>query len=121
MPLTDHLRVDSVGGVLVVTLLDHELRSDLVEQIRPQALRLLDEGHRRVLIDLQHVAFLESTALGLIIQLGAKLSRMSGKLALCGARPDVARLFKAPLFPFAIDLYADRDSALQMLNASRAF
>lgn len=115
--LSDHLQTETVGETLIVTVMDRELRSDLVEVVRPQALRLLDGSHRQVLLDLQHVAFLESTALGLIIQLGSKLSKLGGRLVLCGAHPDVARLFTGPpMFPFAIEMYPDRTAALEKRN-----
>ena len=115
--LTDHLKTETVGETLIVTMMDRELRGDLVETVRPHALRLLDGSHRRVLLDMQHVAFLESTALGLIIQLGSKLSKLGGRLVLCGARPDVARLFTGPpVFPFAIEIYPDCAAALQRWN-----
>lgn len=115
--LIDHLQTETVGETLVVTVMDRELRSDLVEIVRPHVLRLLDGSHRRVLLDLQHVAFLESTALGLIIQLGSKLSKLGGRLVLCGARSDVARLFTGPpMFPFAIEMYPDRPAALEIWN-----
>ena len=115
--LTDHLTTETVGDTLLVTIMDRELRGDVVEFVRPHALRLLDGLHRRVLLDLQHVAFLESTALGLIVQLGSKLSKLGGRLGLCGARPDVARLFTGPpMFPFAVEMYPDRAAALQKWN-----
>lgn len=119
--LADHLQAETVGDVLVITFLDRELRSQLVEALRPHALQLLGGGHRNVLLDLSNVTFLESTALGLIIQLGSRLSAKGGRLELCGAHPDVARLFTGPpLLPFSFVLYPDRAAALQKLNAQPA-
>lgn len=117
--LAEHLQVETVGDVLVVTFLDPELRMMLVESLRPHVLRTLDASQRKVLLDLRHVTFLESTALGLIVQVGAKLSRMGGRLVLCNVDPDVARLFTGPpLFPLAIDICPDRDAALRKLGGS---
>ena len=108
-----HLRIEHRDGATVVSLLDREVRGGTVEVLRPSLLNLIDEGSRRVVLNLEHVAFLESSALGLIIQLGTKLSNIGVRLHLCGANADVRRLFTGPpLLPYGFPLFADADSAV---------
>lgn len=99
--------------VVVVTLLDAELRSDNVETLRPALLSLVDDGDLRMVLNLGHVTFLESMALGLIVQLGSKLSHLGGWLHLCGVQPEMRRLFIGPpLLPIGFPLFADVSDAV---------
>ncbi|MCA9115593.1 MAG: STAS domain-containing protein [Planctomycetaceae bacterium] len=111
------LQVEEEQGVTVLTPLDQELRMDNVDAMRPQVVQLLDAGPpARLLFDLQHVRFLSSSGLGLIVQMAVRVSQHHGKFAVCGADPQIVELFTGPpLMMRSFPLYNDRSSGVEVL------
>ena len=114
----DLLRIEPLAEAFVVTPNVSELRCGTIEPIRSALLTLVDSGARHVILNLEPVSFVESSALGLIVQLGAKLSRVGGRLQLCGVRPEVRPLFTGPpLLPFGFALFKDPQAAIAAIPA----
>ena len=119
MPVPDDLlRIEPLAGAFVVTPNISELRSGTIEDIRSALLTLVDSGARRIILNLEPVRFVDSSALGLIVQLGAKLSRAGWRLQLCGVRLEVRPLFTGPpLLPLGFPLFTDAQAAITAVHA----
>ncbi|WP_324609589.1 STAS domain-containing protein [Streptomyces sp. NRRL S-340] len=63
--------------------------------IRRAVVRLIDEGHRHVVLDLCRVTFLDSMGLGLIVALTKRLRAQAGSLVLTCDDPRILKVFKA--------------------------
>nr|BFD84784.1 hypothetical protein StreXyl84_41850 [Streptomyces sp. Xyl84] len=62
--------------------------------IREAVVRLIDEGHRHVVLDLCRVTFLDSMGLGLIVALTKRLRAQAGSLVLACGDPRILKVFK---------------------------
>jgi anti-sigma B factor antagonist len=66
------LRVEAVGTACVVSL-GGELDLYNAEQVRTALVDACDDSHERVIVDLAEVDFMDSTALGILIEARTKL------------------------------------------------
>jgi anti-sigma B factor antagonist len=66
------LRVEAVGTACVVSL-GGELDLYNAEQVRTALVDACDDSHERVIVDLAEVDFIDSTALGILIEARTKL------------------------------------------------
>ena len=62
--------------------------------LREQLEEVLDEGGRNLLVDLTGVSFLDSTALGVILETARSLRSTSGQLVVVADDPRVTRIFR---------------------------
>ena len=88
--------------------------SDLV---RSAVNRLIDDGATAVLLDLSDVGYLDSTALGVLVQLHR---RLGAGLVVAGARPAVQRLFEITRFTSVLRIVDSVATALTALRTGRA-
>jgi anti-sigma B factor antagonist len=54
---------------------------------------LLEEGVRKLVLDLTHVEFVDSAGLGLIMRASGEIEQLGGTLRIAGANEQVQRLF----------------------------
>ncbi|WP_420310371.1 STAS domain-containing protein [Streptomyces sp. YS-B37] len=104
------VRTDRVDGVLVVTVageIDHETGGALKE-----ALDLPDGAAPRVVIDLGHVTFMDSSGINLLIAVHHTLAEADGWLRLAGAVPSVLRTIQLVGIDALIDCYPTLPQAL---------
>ncbi|MDA1049728.1 MAG: anti-sigma factor antagonist [Planctomycetota bacterium] len=95
LELSQHLRVDSVGDVCVVQLLDQELKDTAqIQDILQELTRLLDEStSKKLVLDLSQVEFMASIALGMVISLKQRADAQSGQLRLANLKGRVHEVF----------------------------
>jgi stage II sporulation protein AA (anti-sigma F factor antagonist) len=59
------------------------------KEVRQELDRLIDGGHRRLIIDLRKVPFLDSSGLGVLLGRYGRLRELGGEMFLVGAQPPV--------------------------------
>jgi anti-sigma B factor antagonist len=88
----------------------------------PQLKRVLcDEiaAGRRIVVDLSRVAFMDSTALGVLVGLHRRLTR-EDRMAIAAARPEVLRLFELSGIASAFRVFATREAGLAYVTEGRS-
>ena len=83
---------------------DFKLKVD--EQVEP--------GQTRVLLDLSHVAFIDSTGLGVLVSLLKKMGP-GGRIAVIGVAPQVERLFQITRLDSLFKICGEREEAQDVL------
>lgn len=98
-----------------VTILSFE--SD--DQIRdPEPLReiisdICREGRKNILIDLENITFISSSVLGFLITSYQHLKNKDGQLKLLNVQPCVYNVFELTRIDRIIEMFNDRQTALQ--------
>jgi anti-anti-sigma factor len=107
-----------VGDVVIldprgqVTLADEE-EAVLVRMVR----RLLDDGRRRLLINLQYVSYVDSTGIGEIVGAFTRVDQAGGTLKLCGVSPRIRELLQATTLDAVIEAFTAEDEALRSFRS----
>jgi anti-anti-sigma factor len=110
------LEIEAVGGVTVVQFRDRQILSEAaVQALGQQLLGLAAGSDRQLLLNFGNVERLSSAVLGQVVALDRAVRRAGGRLALCGARPDLAHLLTITRLDRYLDLYPSEGEALQGL------
>ncbi|HEY0759006.1 MAG TPA: STAS domain-containing protein [Acidisarcina sp.] len=75
-----------------------------------QLTRLVDTGVTHLLIDLSSVEYLDSAALGMLIQINGELRTRSGELRLAGANARILSLLRLTGTEQMLNVYPDMES-----------
>src|SRR5580692_2427658 len=86
-------------------------------QIESFVLKALNQGSRKLVIDLTHVAYIDSTGIGIIAYCFAKIGQLGAKATVAGAKGLVLEVFKITHLDTVIEFFPDVDTACAQLNA----
>jgi len=107
------LEVSETGDVTVVQLRVEEIPETIIQRMTEELGTLADElGSGRMLINLQAVSFLTSSAIGMLIALQKRVRALGGTLKLCNLHPDIHQLFTITQVDRLFDIESSEDDAL---------
>jgi anti-sigma B factor antagonist len=89
-------------------------------QIESLVLKALNGGSRKLVIDLTHVGYIDSTGIGIIAYCFAKIGQLGAKAAVSGAKGLVLDVFKITHLDTVIEFFPDVNAACAQLNAPEA-
>src|SRR5438270_2651104 len=95
-PVYSHIQARVERGVLVLTVLEAELRTDrVVDGLRDEVFEAVGrQGTGKVVLDLHQVRYLASAGFQPLILLHRKLQAEGGRLVLCGLSPVLDEVFR---------------------------
>jgi len=116
MVLTD-LTVRTQGEFVIVEpgprigLCDNELL--------PLVTGYVDQGFRKFVLNLNDVEYMDSAALGGIVQSYGLVLRRGGRFVLCSCAPRLQRLFETTKLHRVFEVYAAEDEAIRSFASAR--
>jgi len=113
-----YITVTSDGDVTIVSFSLAELTDDEnIEILGRELFYLVDQLEcRKILLDMQGVAFITSSVLGKIITLHRKQSRNEGRLVLCNLEDGVIDTLKTSRLITYFETADDRSTALERMG-----
>lgn len=97
----DHMVLEVGGEVDVYT----------APRLREQLVELVEQGARRVVVDLTHVDFLDSTGLGVLVGALKRLRAVNGTLGLVCAHERLLKIFRITALDRVFDLHDTVEAA----------
>lgn len=115
-----HLHIEDVDGIAVARFVQSKIVTEEdIQELGEQLAGLVDDrGHRRILLDFGNVRYLSSAALGKLINLKKKVSRVDGQIKLCSIHPDLIEVFKITRLDTVFDIQHDERAALDAFRRS---
>jgi anti-sigma B factor antagonist len=110
------LQVSAREGATVLSVIG-EVDVASAPQLRQEAVRLVNEGNRSLVVDLQEVRFLDSTGLGVIVGVLKRVRTQGGELAIAGAENHVRKVFEITRLSDVLPMYETVDEACAALAA----
>jgi len=111
--MTSQTTIEEVGDAHLVVL-HGEIDAFTAPSLRDDLHRLVEEmGATTVVVDLFAVTFLDSSALGALVGLFRRLRERDGRLRIVEPRSAASRIFVLTGLDAVLDLYPDRESALE--------
>ena len=104
-----------------VVILDLQGRMTVSEESKPAVdtvRRLLGEGHRKILLNLAQVPFVDSLGIGDIARAFAVADRAGGILKLCGVTGQIRRVLDSTRLSDVIDSFESEQSGLDSFRRS---
>jgi anti-sigma B factor antagonist len=112
---SDHFRIDverpSAGTAIVGVTGEADLHS--APELRDRLGELVDDGTKRVVVDLTETTFVDSMTLGVLLGSMKRLGTAGGRLELVVSRPDIRRIFEITMLDRVFELHASREQALE--------
>jgi anti-sigma B factor antagonist len=87
-------------------------------QIEAQVVKLLQEGKRKLVIDLSKVDYVDSTGIGIIAYCFGKITQAGATCRVAGAKGLVMDLFRITRLDSVIQFFPDAESASASLQAA---
>jgi anti-anti-sigma factor len=108
-----------LGDVIAIEVKESTLDAERAEEFR-QELEARIHGSRKVLLDLNAVAFADSTGLGAILVCLHRAAAAGRKLRICGLRPLVQEMFHVLRLDRMVDVHVTLDEALSAFAGAQA-
>jgi anti-sigma B factor antagonist len=106
------LTFETFGDVAVSTVPVEELEAGNVGEFKRDIAALL-EAHRKVVLDLSRLRFVDSSGLGAFVSCLRKLNAKGGDLKLCGMSKQVRGVFELVRMHRIFDIFATREEAVR--------
>ncbi len=97
---------------LPIVILSGRLDTATAPSFDAEMAPLLDTPRPRILVDLSGVSYISSAGLRSILQLVKHTAAQGGRLGLFAASPHILEVIEISGFPSLLDVYPDRESAL---------
>lgn len=109
------LQQQPVGMVLAITR-DQLTDEENLEQFDQELVSLVDNYQvRRIVLDMQAVRYMTSSAIGKLISLHRRLARNEGRLVICSLQPEVEQILDTSHLLGYFSVSPTRDAALAEL------
>jgi len=104
--------LDDNGDISIIKLQEQRLIYENLDPIQEQFTSLVEAGRRKIIIDLSNVEYIDSFAVGFIMDMYRRLSTQNGSLRLSGLRPRVKKILTITRVDNVIDIHTDIEEAL---------
>ncbi len=101
----------SDGSFVVSVRGDADLHS--APEFRDRLGTIIDDGAKRVLVDLSETTFIDSMALGVILGNAKRLRAAGGQVELIVATPDIRRVFEITMLDRVLVIHPSRELAVE--------
>lgn len=106
------------AGAIAVVEVKGWVEISTAPQLRDTAIRLIDEGHIHLVLDLSETEFIDSTGLGVVVGLLHRLRSRDGSLVIAGAQDRVLHAFKVSKLTQVLTMADTADDAIAEINVS---
>ena len=117
--LKPQISVDYKQGATVVTFRNEKILDDVdIQALADSIFGLIKEVQEvNLILDFQHVGFMSSAVLGLLIRVSKKVHENGGQIRLCGISRRIYQAFEITGLNKIFDIFPDIDDALRSTSA----
>jgi len=110
------IEIEQQNGITVVRALERRIDASISSEFKAKLLETVQEGSRRIVLDISMVEFIDSSGLGAIIS-GLKAVGEDGQLVVSGSTENVRAMFKLTRMDRIFAIYDSEQEAVQALTA----
>ena len=109
-----HLRVEIITGITLVSIVDSDLLSeDVIQEVGDQLLHLVEVmGEAKLVISFRDVRYMSSAMAGQLVKLHKKVAKAKGRLILCGFSPILREVFRISQLDRLLEIQENEQLAL---------
>ena len=112
------LVIQNIGGVVVVSFGTASMLDTVtIAAVKKQLVELVDQqAHRKLLLDFSRVKLLSSSMLGALIELRKKSDAIKGRVAICGLKPELHKVFKISRLDSLFHFYPSQEEGMKSFD-----
>ncbi|HEX9639530.1 MAG TPA: STAS domain-containing protein [Acidobacteriota bacterium] len=114
------VEVKHSGSVAVVAVMEPQMVYEKLESIQQQVGELIQKGARRVVINLSAVQMMDSSGVGLLMELNRKLDQQGGILKLAAVQPRIRSLLSMTRLDRVLDVHENEGDAVASFSAPQS-
>ncbi len=107
----------TIDDVLLLQLNIQKLDVSNAAEFKATGLRYLDAGHKKLLLDVSEIEFIDSSGLGVLVFL-SKSVKGKGEFGICAARPEVTKLITLTRLDRVFHVFATVEQGLTEFGVS---
>jgi anti-sigma B factor antagonist len=86
------------------------------DELRSAVADFVEQGNKKLVIDLSKVTYLNSTAIGVLVSSHTTYSRNNGQVKLCGINKNINNIFVITKLTLVFEVCETREEALELLS-----
>lgn len=106
------IETEKLADNLVIHVLEPRLDAHNSDELKDRLLKLLENGERRLVVDLKAVRFIDSSGLGALLSGYKNAGLRHASLILAGLQPRVQAMFELTRLNRVFEIYADVGEAV---------
>jgi anti-sigma B factor antagonist len=108
----------SVGGVLVLDLKGKITLGEGDELLREKVTALVNQGHKKIILNLADVPYVDSAGLGEVVRTYTTVSRLGGSLKLLNLTKRISDLLSITKLLTVFEVFESENDAVRSFTAS---
>ncbi len=110
------IRIEEQIGGAILHLKGQFIGGDETDQLKEHLKSFAENQHNSLIIDLESVTYLNSTALGVLISAHANFIKRNGKIILCNVSKSLENIFVITKLTLVFTIAETLDEAIKLLN-----
>jgi anti-sigma B factor antagonist len=107
-----NLNQEKTNSFNVLTIADERVDAHNSAELKEYLLQAIDSGETNIVVQLEHVRFIDSSGLGALLAGHKHMLAKSGQFALANIQPQVLSMFELTRLNRVFDIYTDFHEAL---------
>ncbi|MFN8359492.1 MAG: STAS domain-containing protein [Candidatus Kapaibacterium sp.] len=110
------IKKEERSGISVLQLRGQFIGGDETDELRSILSEAAEHQQSKLIVNLENVSYLNSTALGVLISAHTNFVKRDGKIALCNVSKSIENIFVITKLTLVFSIYATLDEAVQQLS-----
>ena len=106
-----NLNLEKINGYSVLTIQDERIDAHNSVELKDYLLQMIEGGENQIIVQLEHVRFIDSSGLGALLSGNKHIVAKSGRLALANIQKQVLSMFELTRLNRVFEIYADLNEA----------
>lgn len=101
------------GKIGVIEVKGSLVGGEETDELRSAVADFVEQGNKKLIIDLSKVTYLNSTAIGILVQAHTTYAKNKGHVKLCGINKNINNIFVITKLTMVFDVADTRDDAIK--------
>lgn len=106
-----NLNQEKINGCIVLYIREERIDAHNSAELKETILHLIEQGEANIIVQLEHVRFIDSSGLGALLSGYKNATAKSGKLAIANMQQQVLSMFELTRLNRVFEIYADLNEA----------
>jgi anti-sigma B factor antagonist len=104
------------GKIGVIEVKGSLVGGEETDELRNAVADFIEQGSKKLIIDLSKVTYLNSTAIGVLVSAHTTFAKNKGRVKLCGINKNINNIFVITKLTLVFDVAETREEAVQALS-----
>ncbi|MDO9163283.1 MAG: STAS domain-containing protein [Methylococcaceae bacterium] len=108
-----NLNLEKISDISVVKINEERIDAHNSGELKEYLLQMIERGEKHIVVQLEHVRFIDSSGLGALLSGNKNIIAKSGKFALSNIQQQVMSMFELTRLNRVFEIYTDLNDAVK--------